>query len=86
MTEKEAQEILDELNTVRSEMLNENAKRLFEAVMQIADERDELQNKLKKIYEIVHYNCYYPELENYSNDLDDDDIKEIIGLLKGFEN
>lgn len=45
-----------------------------------------LNNKLKKIYEIVHYNCYYPELENYSNDLDDDDIKEIIELLKGFEN
>lgn len=47
---------------------------------------DELNNKLKKIYEIVHYNCYYPELENYSNDLDDDDIKEIIELLKGFED
>ena len=43
MTEKEAQRVLDELNTVRIEVLNDEAKRLFEAIMKIADERDKLQ-------------------------------------------
>lgn len=41
MTEKEAQKVLDELNTVRIEVLNDEAKRLFEAIMKIADERGE---------------------------------------------
>ncbi len=41
MTAKEAQKVLDELNGVRPEALNGEAKRLFEAIMKIADERDE---------------------------------------------
>ena len=45
MTEKEIQDILDELNDVRPEVLNDKAKRLFEAIMQIANERDELRRK-----------------------------------------
>lgn len=59
----------------------------FEKIKKSIEEKDKeiekLNNKLKKIYEIVHYNCYYPELENYSNDLDDDDIKEIIKIIGG---
>ena len=49
MTQKEAQNVLDELNNVHPEMLNENAKRLFEAIMKIADERDELQARNKEL-------------------------------------
>ena len=41
MTGEEAQKVLDELNTVRIEVLNDKTKRLFEAIMEIADERDE---------------------------------------------
>lgn len=53
MTEKEAQKVLDELNTVRIEVLNDKAKRLFEAIMKIADERDELKKTIaKKDFEI----------------------------------
>ena len=48
MTEEEAQKVLDELNTVRIEVLNDKAKRLFEAIMKIADEKDELKKELKK--------------------------------------
>ena len=48
MTGEEAQKVLDELNTVRIEVLNDKAKRLFEAIMEIADERDELKKELKK--------------------------------------
>ena len=39
MTGEEAQKVLDELNTVRIEVLNDEAKRLFEATITIADER-----------------------------------------------
>lgn len=48
MTGEEAQKVLDELNTVRIEVLNDKAKRLFEAIMKIAYERDELKKELKK--------------------------------------
>ena len=39
---KEVQKVLDELKEVRPEKLTGEAKRLFEAIMNIADERDEL--------------------------------------------
>lgn len=48
MTEKEAQKVLNELNTVRIEVLNDEAKRLFEAIMKIADNRDELQKTVEQ--------------------------------------
>lgn len=48
MTEEEAQQVLDELNTVRIEVLNDEAKRLFEAIMKIADNRDELQKIVER--------------------------------------
>ena len=49
MTEKEIQDILDELNDVRTEVLNDKAKRLFEAIMKIANERDELRRKNEEL-------------------------------------
>ena len=49
MTTEQAQKVLDELQGVRPEMLNGEAKRLFEAIMKIADERDELKQKLKEV-------------------------------------
>lgn len=48
MTNEQARKVLDELQGVRPEMLNGEAKRLFEAIMKIADERDELKKELKK--------------------------------------
>lgn len=48
MTNEEAQKVLDELNEIRQEKLEGNARRLFEAIMLIADERDELKKELKK--------------------------------------
>lgn len=55
MTEKEAQKVLDELNTVRIEVLNDEAKKLFEAIMKIADERDFLQLEKEKQKEQIDY-------------------------------
>lgn len=59
MTKEQAQKVLDELQDVRLEKLNGEAKRLFEAIMKIADERDnlylEIQEKEKLINTLVDY-------------------------------
>lgn len=46
MTDEEAQKVLDELQGVRPEVLNDEAKRLFEAIMKIADRKDEAEADL----------------------------------------
>lgn len=48
MTKEQAQQVLDELNEIKPEQLEGNSKRLFEAIMQIADERDEACKDIKK--------------------------------------
>lgn len=48
MSNEEAQKVLNELQSVRPEMLNRKAKRLFEAIMKIADERDELRETVER--------------------------------------
>ena len=57
---KEVQKVLDELKEVRPEELSGEAKRLFEAIMKIADERDELlkerQADKEKIKELEKQN------------------------------
>lgn len=49
MIQEQAEEVLEELNSVRPEQLKGEAKRLFEAIMKIADEREELKQKLKEV-------------------------------------
>lgn len=53
MTGEEAQKVLDELNTVRIEVLNDKAKRLFEAIMKIADEQDNLKEEVEQKDKII---------------------------------
>lgn len=66
MKKEEIEKVLDELNSVRPEVLNTEAKRLFEAIMSIADERDELKSMLKK--RIAYTNELEKDLfENASN-------------------
>lgn len=49
MNIEEANQVLQELNEVRPEMLNDKAKRLFEAIMLIADERDKANEKVDEL-------------------------------------
>ena len=49
MTKEQAQQVLDELQGVRPEKLNSEAKRLFEAIMKIADIKDKLFEENKKL-------------------------------------
>jgi hypothetical protein len=66
MSNEEAQKVLNELQSVRPEMLNGEAKRLFEAIMKIADQRDELK---KTCYTMAEYIV--------SRDIDEDICKYI---------
>lgn len=52
MSEEEISNILDELNNVRPEVLNEESKRLFNAIIQIADERDKYINLYTNLKQI----------------------------------
>lgn len=60
MSNEEANQILKELYEVRPEKLNDKAKRLFEAMMKIADERDsvkadlyEANNRINDLLDII---------------------------------
>ena len=49
MNKEEMQEILEELHLVRPEILQPKAKKLFGAIMSIADERDISQNNWNEL-------------------------------------
>lgn len=84
MTKEEAQEVLDELNTVRPEKLNESGKRLYEAIIKIADERDELQERINKAIEYLKLNaCIDEEVEYFNDDLRYDECKVLLDILQG---
>lgn len=60
MNNEEVNKVLEELHEVRPEKLNDKAKRLFEAIMKIADERDmakadfyEANNRINDLLDIV---------------------------------
>ena len=60
MSNEECEKVLKELDEVRPEKLNDKAKRLFEAMMKIADERDsvkadlyEANNRINDLLDIV---------------------------------
>ena len=60
MTNEEANKVLEEMNEVRPEELNDKTKRLFEAIMKIADERDsvkadlyEANNRINDLLDVV---------------------------------
>lgn len=46
MSNEECEKVLKELDEVRPEKLNDKAKRLFEAIMTIADKKDEAEADL----------------------------------------
>ena len=60
MSNEEANKVLEELYEVRPEKLNDKAKRLFEAMMKIADRKDEAEadlyeanNRINDLLDIV---------------------------------
>ena len=60
MSNEETNKVLEELYEVRPEKLNDKAKRLFEAIMKIADRKDEAEadlyeanNRINDLLDIV---------------------------------
>lgn len=68
MTNEEAQKVLDELNTVRIEVLNDEAKRLFEAIMKIADERDKIKQEYDRDTHILQNQLDLANAKNIEKD------------------
>ena len=68
MTGEEAQKVLDELNTVRIEVLNDKAKRLFEAIMKIADERDKIKQEYDRDTHILQNQLDLANAKNIEKD------------------
>ena len=89
MTNEEVEKVLEEMQNVRPEMLTEDGKRVFEAIMKIADQRD----KCKKLYEeektkSTDFESYWVHIDDYrkikrQNDIKDEYLKNIVGI--GFD-
>lgn len=61
LSNEEVEQCIKELTEVRPEKLNDKALRLFKAIMQIIDERDEL--KVERDYYRREYSLYNKTLE-----------------------
>ena len=55
MTNEEIQEVLDELQLVRPEKLQPDARRLFNCMMTIADDRDKYLKENQKLKEDINF-------------------------------
>ena len=76
MTNEQAQKVLDEMQGVRPEELKGEARKLFEAIMLIADEKDKLKkhnddllrklrNRVKEVKKLQKYSLYKEEVKQY---------------------
>lgn len=83
MSNEEANQILKELYEVRPEKLNDKTKRLFEAIMKIADERDSVKADL---YEANNRINDLLDIEKQKDKMIDEMAKDIIKYETGFES
>ena len=68
MTNEQAQKVLDELQGVRPEKLNGEAKRLFEAIMKIAYERDKIEQEYDRDTHILQNELDLANAKNIERD------------------
>ena len=68
MTNEQAQKVLDEMQGVRPEQLNGKAKRLFEAIMLIADERDKIKQEYDRDTHILQNQLDLANAKNVKKD------------------
>ena len=82
MSEEELIETLRAFEKNRVEQLEEPARNLFYAIMEIANERDRLNNIIKKVEECIDH--YAIENEDFSKFYNDEEIEilKIIGSDK----
>lgn len=68
MTNEEAQKVLDEWQGVRPECLEGEAKKLFEAIMKIADERDKIEQEYDRDTHILQNQLDLANAKNIERD------------------
>lgn len=83
MSNEECEKVLKELDEVRSEKLNDEAKRLFEAIMKIADRKDEAESDL---YEANNRINDLLDIVKDKEKLIDELVSEIIRVIYYYEN
>jgi len=89
MSIEEANKVLEELYAVRPEMLNDKAKRLFEAIMTICDDRDKGNDIIDKlINEITIKDARIDNAIKYIEQVDwhENDVyigEDLLDILKG---
>ena len=90
MSNEEANKVLEEMHEVRPEKLNDKAKRLFEAIMKIADGRDKAEADLYEANNrIVDLMNIIDERDKVIDEIlktwKQDDVRSIAELKKYFE-
>lgn len=90
MSDEEAEKVLEELHEVRPEKLNKKAKRLFEAIMKIANQRDTAESDLYEANNrIVDLMNVIDEQDKVIDEIlkawKQDDVRSIAELKKYFE-
>ena len=68
MTEEQAQKVLDEWQGVRPDCLEGEAKKLFEAIMKIADERDKIEQEYDRDTHILQNQLDLANAKNIERD------------------
>ena len=68
MANEQAQKVIDELQESRPEQLNDEAKRLFEAIMLIADERDKIKQEYDRDTHILQNQLDLANAKNIEKD------------------
>ena len=68
MTKEQVQQVLDELNEIKPEKLEGNSKRLFEAIMSIADERDKIKQEYDRDTHILQNQLDLANAKNFEKD------------------
>ena len=82
MSEEELIETLRAFEKNRVEQLEEPAKNLFYAIMEIADERDRLNNIIGEAIEYIE-DRYNGEVLTHT--FDKDNVGELLNILKGVD-
>lgn len=68
MTKEQAQQVLDEMQGLRPEQLKGESKKLFEAIMLIADERDKIKQEYDRDAHILQNQLDLANAENVKKD------------------
>lgn len=79
MSTEEINDILEELHLVRPEILQPKAKKLFTAIMIIADERDKYKSAIDKVINKLDIIIY--DLEEFEEEASPVSIKELCEMF-----